>query len=81
MFLWKALKKFKSERKFVTADGTDFQKEDSKLNGVIFKGLSPATTPFGKRKFINIGESMISRVTILSIEKRDYENYLLAIAN
>jgi len=30
----------------------------------------------GKRKFIRIVESKISRIPILSIEKRDCENYL-----
>jgi hypothetical protein len=49
--LWKALKKFKSEREFVTADGADFQEENSKLYSRTFKGLSPFTTPFGKRNF------------------------------
>jgi hypothetical protein len=50
LFLWKALKTFKSEGKFVTAEGTNFQKEDSEFKGVTFKGLSPAITPLGKRK-------------------------------
>jgi hypothetical protein len=30
-------------------------------------GLSPSTTPFGKRKFIRVVESKIPKVAILSI--------------
>jgi hypothetical protein len=36
---------------------------DSKLSEVLFKGLSPSTTPFGKRKFIRIVESKIPLTT------------------
>jgi hypothetical protein len=50
-FLWKAFKTFKSERRFEISNGTDFQDENSKLYRRTFKGLSPSTTPFGKRKF------------------------------
>jgi hypothetical protein len=45
-------KTFKSERRFETADGTDFQEEHSILYSGNFKGLSPSTTPFGKRRFL-----------------------------
>jgi hypothetical protein len=34
-----------------------------------FKGLSPSTTPFGKRKSIRIVESKILKTAILSILK------------
>jgi hypothetical protein len=44
--------------------------------GKSFKGLSPSTTPFGKRKSIRIVELTIPKVTTLSIEKRDCEKYL-----
>jgi hypothetical protein len=43
LFLWKAFKKLKSERRVNNADGTDFQEENS-------KGLSPSTTPSGMGK-------------------------------
>jgi len=34
-----------------------------------FKGLSPSTTPFGKRKFCRIVESTIHQIYLLSIPK------------
>jgi hypothetical protein len=36
-----------------------------------FKGLSPFTTPFGKRRFIGIVDSKISKGRILSRKKSD----------
>ena len=41
-----------------------------------FKGLSPSTTPFGKRKFIRIVAFTVRQIYLLSIEKWDCENYL-----
>jgi len=49
-FIWRAFKIFKSEERFENADGSDFQEENSNLYRKPFKGLSPSTTPFGKRK-------------------------------
>jgi hypothetical protein len=51
IFLWKAFKTLKSERGVDSADGTDFQEENSKLYRGTSKGLSPSTTPLGKRRF------------------------------
>jgi hypothetical protein len=34
-----------------------------------FKGLSPSTTPFGKRKFVRIVDSTIHLIYLLSIPK------------
>jgi hypothetical protein len=39
------------------------------LIGKIFKGLSPSTTPFGKRKLVRIVELTIPRLATLSIPK------------
>jgi hypothetical protein len=39
------------EIRFETSDGSGFQEENSILYSGTFKGLSPSTTPFGKRKF------------------------------
>jgi hypothetical protein len=50
LFLWKAFKKLKSERRVDNADGTDFQEENSKLYSGTSKGLSPSTTSFKKEK-------------------------------
>ena len=50
------------------------------LPGSNFKGLSPSNTPFKREGLFRIVESKIPKVTILSIEKRDCENYLLRIA-
>jgi hypothetical protein len=45
------------------------------------KGLSPSTSPpLGGESFIGIIELTIPKVTTLSIQKRDYEKYLLGIA-
>jgi hypothetical protein len=49
--LWRAFKKLKSERGVDNADETDFQEENSKFYSGTSKGLSPFTTPFGKRRF------------------------------
>jgi hypothetical protein len=49
--LWKAFRKLKSERRVDNAYGTDFQEENSKLYSGTSEGLSPSTTPFGKRRF------------------------------
>jgi hypothetical protein len=53
-FIWRAFKAFKSERRLENAHGSDFQEENSILYRGTFKGLSPSTTPFGKRKFNRI---------------------------
>jgi hypothetical protein len=43
--------------------------------GGSFKGLSPSTTPFGKRKARIVGTT-IPEVVVLSIPKVGCENYL-----
>jgi len=48
--------------------GFKFVKE-SIMSSSDFKGLSPTTTPFGKRKFTRIVELTISKVTTLSTQK------------
>jgi hypothetical protein len=55
MLLWVVffggpLKHLSQKRRFQVADGANFQEENSKLYSGIFKGLSPSTAPFGKRK-------------------------------
>ena len=69
IFLWKAFKKLKSERRVDNADGTDFQEENSKLYRGTFKGLSPSTTPFGKRRFVKVVGLTIQKMNLLSIPK------------
>jgi hypothetical protein len=64
-----AFKIFKSESRFETADGSDFQEENSNLYRGTSKGLYPSTTPFGQRNIITTVESMISKKNILSISK------------
>jgi hypothetical protein len=49
-FFWKAFKTPKSERKFQAAGDLTFERETPNC-GEVFTGLSPSTTPFGKRKF------------------------------
>ena len=49
---WQAFKTFKSDRRFETSDGPDFQEENSKLYRRTFKGLSPSTTPLWKKKVL-----------------------------
>jgi hypothetical protein len=51
LFLRKAFKTLKSERRVYNANGTDFQEENSKFYSGTSKGLPPSTTPFGKRMF------------------------------
>jgi hypothetical protein len=41
-----------------------------------FKGLSPSTTPFGKRRFIRLVAFTIHQTNLLSMEKLNCENYL-----
>jgi hypothetical protein len=55
-----------------------FSRQTQNFEEDSFKGLSPSTTPFGKRKFIE-ANLIISSVTGLSIQKRDCEKYLLRI--
>jgi hypothetical protein len=66
-FFWRAFITFKSERRSQVAGGSDFQEEDSRLRSGIFKGLSPSTTPFGKRNLDHGFGFTIPKVTILSI--------------
>jgi len=49
--------------------GQDFEITTEIKHGENFKGLSPSTTPYGKRKFIRIVESNIPETITLSIPK------------
>jgi hypothetical protein len=69
LFFWKAFKTFKSEGGFEYADGSDFQEENSNLCSATVKGLSPSTTPFGKKKLYRIIELKIHQIYLLSIQK------------
>jgi hypothetical protein len=52
IFLWKAFKKSKSERRVDNADEPDFQDEKSKLYSGPSKGLAPFTTTLSKKKVL-----------------------------
>ena len=69
LVLRKALKVSRSERRFETASGTDFQEETLNCKGEHLKVFLHPSPSLEREGFIEIVEFRIPKVTILSILK------------
>jgi len=69
IFLWKAFKKLKSERRVDYADRTDFQEENSNFIVELLKVFLHPPPPLEREGFVKVVCLIINKMNLLSILK------------